>query len=463
MPDSASRPTGYPSATYRWQLGPQSGFGELRRRLPYLRHLGVDTLYLSPVFAARRGSSHGYDGIDPSRIDTSRGGEASFRALVHAARRHGLRLLVDIVPNHLAATPENPAWRDVLEKGRSSRYARLFDIDWDRSPGARPCVAVPWLDRPLADAFREGRVAFVRARSGGYLRCGVARLPVPSRAFRLLDHPARSSPGDGPGGWRVRWDRLLATVNRGDTTEGFRLRTAMLATLSYRLVPWYQVGSINYRRFADISDLIGVRAETDFGFRHMHRGLLRAVRRREVDGVRVDHIDGIADPRAYLRRLTQSLRSAAPRRPTPYVVVEKVLAPHETLPVDWPTAGTTGYEALTRITGVLVPQEAVAALDRAYRRFCTDRQGSFADEAYRAKQDVENELFPGDRAEIARRLREEGPAGARSESRAESAAVERGLSAVTAALPVYRTYDGTTQGRTTSREWLLCAAADALR
>ena len=113
MPDSSTGPR-YPSATYRWQLGPGSGFDEVRRRLPYLRRLGVDTVYLSPVFAARRGSLHGYDGVDPARFDRGRGGEASFRRLARAARRRGLRLLVDIVPNHLAATLVNPAWRDVL-------------------------------------------------------------------------------------------------------------------------------------------------------------------------------------------------------------------------------------------------------------------------------------------------------------------------------------------------------------
>ena len=459
MPDSSTGPR-YPSATYRWQLGPGSGFDEVRRRLPYLRRLGVDTVYLSPVFAARRGSRHGYDGVDPARFDRGRGGEASFRRLARAARRRGLRLLVDIVPNHLAATLENPAWRDVLEKGQGSPFARLFDIDWVRSPGGRTSLAVPWLDRPLTDAFREGQLAFVRTLTGGYLRCGTAHLPVPPRAFRLVDRWLGPRPVGERQDRRARSERALAAVNQGETPAALRLRETMLSMLAYRLVPGYAVAEINYRRFADISDLIGVRTDTDLGFRYMHRGLLRAARRKEIDGVRVDHIDGIADPRAYLQRLGKALEAAARGDRPPYVVVEKVLATHETLPSDWRTAGTTGYEALTRITGVLVRPGAMAALDREYRRFCTDRRGAFADEAYRSKRDVEDQLFSGDRATVVRRLRGK-PAIPRAGIPGTAEDTEGALAAVTAALPVYRTYGGTAEERTESATWLRRAWAEA--
>ena len=462
MPDSATAGW-YPSATYRWQLGPGSGFDEVRRRLPYLRRLGVDTVYLSPVFAARRGSSHGYDGVDPARFDRSRGGEVAFRRLARAARRLGLRLLIDIVPNHLAATLENPAWRDVLERGPGSRFARLFDIDWEHRPGGRPCVAVPWLDRSLADAFREGQVAFVRTAEGGYLRCGSAHLPLPRRTFRLVDRWSGSLPL-GERGDRLEWsDRVLAAANRGDSEEALRLREALLSTLSYRLVPWYAIAEINYRRFADISDLVGVRTETDLGFHYMHRGLLRAVRRKEIDGVRVDHVDGMADPPAYLRRLVRALKVAAEEDRPPYVVVEKILATRERLPSNWRTAGTTGYEALARITGVLVRPGAIAALDREYRRFATERSGAFADEAYRAKREIEDQLFSGDRAAIVRRLCEEQ--GARSPVRVSGTpeAVEAALASLTAALAVYRTYGGTAEERKQSGAWLRRARAEARR
>ena len=462
MRDSVSGPW-CPSATYRWQLGPGSGFDEVRRRLAYLRRLGVDTLYLSPVFAARRGSRHGYDGVDPSRIDAGRGGARSFRALVRAARRNGLYLLLDIVPNHLAATLENPAWRDVLKNGRRSRFARLFDIDWERSPGGGTAVAVPWLDRPLADAFRDGRVAFVRSRSGLLLRCGGARLPVPVRAFRNAARRSHVVPTGRRTGGRVGAERGLAAANRGDTPEGRRLRERLLAELPYRLVPWYEVASINYRRFADITDLVGVRAESPFGFDHMHRGLLGAVRRGEVDGVRVDHVDGIADPSGYLRRLERALRAAAPGGSRPYVVVEKVLAPGEALPSDWPVSGTTGYEALNQITRVLTPPGAEDALDRAYQRFCTDREGSFADESYRAKRDVEDQLFPCDRTEIVRRLLESDPDRTGPDLPRTTGAIDATLSAVTAALRVYRTYGEARPGPTRSDPWLGRAFREARR
>ncbi len=455
--------SGHPSATYRFQLTPRSGFDEARRRLPYLRGLGVDTLYLSPVFAARHGSGHGYDGVDPSRIDASRGGERSFRALARAARHHGLSLLVDFVPNHLATSLENPAWCDVLRNGRRSRFARLFDIDWDRHPDRRASVSVPWLDRPLADAFRDGTVAFERTRSGVCLRCGEGRLPVPPRAIRrAVRTTAAAAPG--PRARRRGPPELdLAAANRGKSAEGLRLREALLSALDYRLVPWYDFSSINYRRFADIGDLIGVRSASEPGFRHLHRGLLRAVGRGEIDGVRVDHVDGIGDPRAYLRRLGSALRSAAPADRSPYIVVEKILARDEALPGSWGISGTTGYEVMVRITGVLLPRTALPELDRAYRRFCGKGTASFADEAYRAKRDVEEQLFAGDRAEIVRRLLEQEDARAPQRAATSPRTVDRVVAALTASLPVYRTYSGTERERKGSRTWLLRAAADAGR
>lgn len=462
MPAGTNDPW-WPGATYRWQLGPRSGFDALRRRLPYLRRLGIDTLYLSPVFAARRGSEHGYDGIDPSRIDGGRGGARSFSALVRAARRNGFGVLLDTVPNHLAGSLENPAWRDVLEKGRRSRWARLFDIDWERTPGGGPALAVPWLDRPLTDAFREGTVALVPSRSGVELRCGDTRLPVPARALRA----AGGRPGPAPSGPRAgRPDGRgpdLRAANRGDTAEGLRWRERLLSALPYRLVPWYEVRSINYRRFADITDLIGVRTETPFGFRHMHRGLLRAVRRGEVDGVRIDHVDGIADPAAYLRALDRALRAAAPDGRSPYLVVEKVLAPQETLSPDWPISGTTGYETMHHITGVLFPRGAERELDRACRRFGAWAGGSFADEAYRARRNVEDQLFPGDRTEIVRRLLGDGAEGSPTDVPSRTEATTAAVSAVTAALRVYRTYSGTSRETTASDPWFRRAVEEARR
>ena len=452
----------WPSATYRWQLTPTSGFDDVRRHLPYLHRLGVDTVYLSPVFSARHGSQHGYDGVDPSRFDDARGGEAAFRALARAAHRIGLHLLLDIVPNHLAASPENPAWLGVLERGRRSSYARLFDIDWDRFPGRRPQVAVPWLDRPLSEAFRDGTVAFERQGDEVRLRVHGSRLPVSSRALRRACDYARREKSARPVRAMARVDRCLARLNRGSTAEELRRRDALLSDLDYRLVPWYEPDAINYRRFADVSDLVAVRPNGRFGFAYLHRGLLRAARRGEVDGVRVDHVDGIADPAAYLRRLVRELRTGPARRRAPYIVVEKILAERESLRSDWRVEGTTGYEVLTRISQVLVPVRAHLPFDAVYRSSCR-RGGSFDDEAYRARRDVLDQLFPGDRAEIARRLRGDGHGRIPRALAPGPDAPDAALSAVTAALPVYRTYYGTRSERPEDRAIARHAALEARR
>ena len=444
----------WPSATYRWQLRPGAGFDQVRRRLRYLRDLGIDTLYLSPVFAARRGSPHGYDGIDPSRFDAPRGGETGFRALARAAHRSGLRLLVDIVPNHLAISLENPAWRDVLARGRRSRFARLFDIDWHRrSRGGRPQVTLPWIDRPLADAFREGAVAFEADRGRLALRVGELRLPVPRRRDRRGGADPRARGRAGP------LDRDLDGANRGDTEVGLRLRGELLARLPYRLVPAQDVAEINYRRFADISDLVGVRPNEPGAFAYLHRGLLRAVRRGEIDGLRVDHVDGIAEPGAYLEQLRRAFRAADPGRRVPYLVVEKILGPRETLPADWPVAGTTGYEALTRITQVLVPRRASRRLDATYRKFC-GRTRAFAEEACRARREAIAQLFPGDRAEIARRFGTEIRSGSAHRRSSGPDRFEGAVTEISAALAVYRTYLGRGRRRREDRTAIRRALAE---
>ncbi|MHB8352672.1 MAG: alpha-amylase family glycosyl hydrolase, partial [Thermoplasmata archaeon] len=431
-----------PSATYRVQLSPQFGFDRAARIVPYLARLGVDVLYLSPILAARTRSEHGYDGVDPGRIDAARGGAAAFRRMWRTLRRHGMDLLVDIVPNHLAASLENSAWQQVLRRGPRAPLASIFDIDWERTADGRPAVVLPWLDRELPAAFSDGHLAFERDRSGLALRMGSARLPGSARAdrrwrsWRLEAHRSRRGPATGlPPGEQ----ELLERINRGAAGRDRARRTQLLGDLWYRLVPWWEISSVNYRRFFDISDLVGVRSDEPKAFAYMHRWLLRAARAGTVSMVRVDHIDGLADPRRYLQRLARGLS-----RPTtgggtqrPYIVVEKILATDEALPPDWPVDGTTGYEALTRLTGVLVPSGARSELEIAYRRTLGAAARPFADEAYRAKREVARTMFPGERSEIVRhhfsRIRGRAPAASPEE-------VDQALSSLTAALSVYRTY-----------------------
>jgi (1->4)-alpha-D-glucan 1-alpha-D-glucosylmutase len=421
----------FPSATYRLQLTPSFGFEEVRRLLPYLERLGVDTLYLSPILAARSGSQHGYDGIDPGRVDSARGGQRGFDRLARSAERRGMRLLLDIVPNHLAASLENPAWREVLRCGPGHPLAPIFDIDWHRTPDGHPAVVLPWLDRPLREAFVLGRLKFEFVDHELVLRSDHGPLPTSSRSRRRWSTWRRSAP---PGGDRTD----LARLSLGGTPTDFARRQQLLADQWYRLVPWWDFAAINYRRFFDVSELVGVRSDRVLGFEYTHRWLRRAVRSPAIVGVRVDHVDGLEDPARYLRRLGRMLANASTASKKPYVVVEKILAHDESLPEDWEVAGTTGYEALDRMTEVLIAPDSFRSLDRAYRTNVAGAPRSYRTASFRAKREVAERSFPAERGELARRL---APRAVSADSRTTPALdLEPALVAATSALGVYRTY-----------------------
>ena len=299
-----------PASTYRLQLSADLTFADAAAVVPYLASLGVGAVYTSPLLAAMPGSQHGYDVADPGQVSDVLGGEPGRRALVAAVRKHELALVVDIVPNHLGvAEPEaNPAWWDVLQHGPSSRFARWFDI-------------TGW---PL-------------------------RLPV------LADSPGALSDLRVDGGVLCYYENAfpLAPGTAGGSPQ--QVHEAQ----HYRLVSWR--ADVGYRRFFAISDLAAVRVEDPEVFDATHREVLRWVADGDVDGLRVDHPDGLTDPQGYLHRL----RSYAPNT---WIVVEKILEPGEELPRSWPVAGTTGYDALAEVDGVLVDPagaDVFTALDTA--------------------------------------------------------------------------------------------------
>ncbi|HWR48209.1 MAG TPA: alpha-amylase family glycosyl hydrolase, partial [Pseudonocardiaceae bacterium] len=306
-----------PASTYRLQLGPGLTFADATALVPYLASLGVGAVYTSPLLAAMPGSAHGYDVADPSRVSEVLGGEPGRRALVAAVREHGLALVVDIVPNHLGvADPQaNPAWWDLLRRGPSSRFARWFDITgW---PLRLPVLA------DSADALADLRV------DGDVLR-------YHERAFPL-------APGTAGGSTR-------------------QVHEAQ----HYRLVSWR--ADVGYRRFFAVSELAAVRVEDPEVFAATHGEVLRWVAKGDVDGLRVDHPDGLTDPASYLHRLHEHAADA-------WIVVEKILEPGEELPRSWPVAGTTGYDALAEVDGVLVDPAGEAtftALDTELTKVQTD-------------------------------------------------------------------------------------------
>ncbi|MDE3724230.1 malto-oligosyltrehalose synthase [Nocardiopsis sp. N85] len=290
------------TSTYRLQLRPGFTLVDAVGTVDRLARTGVGALYLSPILQAAPGSDHGYDVVDPTRISAELGGEEAFAALAAKAHEAGMAVVVDIVPNHMSvARPDaNPWWWDVLERGRASAYARCFDIDFDTGP-----IPIP----VLGDDGDGGRAALAD------LRIVDGSIAYHDKHYPIA--PGTHTPGED-----------VATVHERQ---------------HYRLVSWRRGDSeLTYRRFFDVSELAAVRVEDPGVFEAVHAEILRQADLGRVDGLRIDHVDGLTDPGGYLRTL-------AARFPG-WIVVEKILAPGEEIPRSWPVAGTTGYDAL-RVTG----------------------------------------------------------------------------------------------------------------
>ncbi|MFE3094243.1 malto-oligosyltrehalose synthase [Streptomyces sp. NPDC059248] len=316
-------PTPVPTATYRLQLQPDFPFARAAAVVPYLAGLGVSHLHLSPVLEAVPGSTHGYDVTDPTRVREELGGEAGLRALADAAREHGLGLVVDIVPNHMALEPaHSPALWDVLRHGPESPYARWFAVDWEAGGG---WVLLPVLAGPFGEELGRLRIA------GDVLEYGERSFPL--RPGTVPDGPDADLVSVLDAQWyRLGWWRLART-------------------------------ELTYRRFFTVSGLIGVRVEDPGVFDATHAKIVELVRDGVVEGLRVDHPDGLADPEGYLRRLAEATGGAC------WTVVEKILSGDERLPQSWPVAGTTGYDALYRIDGLFTDPAGAAELTSLYREF----------------------------------------------------------------------------------------------
>ncbi|ATO13478.1 malto-oligosyltrehalose synthase [Micromonospora sp. WMMA2032] len=367
MPDT-------PRSTYRVQVRPGFDLDATAELADYLSALGVTHLYTAPLLTATPGSQHGYDVVDPRAVNPELGGEAGRRRLVRALRAAGLGLVVDIVPNHAGvARPEaNPAWWDVLRRGRDSAYADWFDIDWDRGRLLLPVLA----DAP--DALDDLKLV------DGELRYHEHRFPV--------------ADGTGDGTPRQVHDRQ-----------------------HYELVNWRRGDAeLTYRRFFAVSDLAGLRVEDPAVFDATHAEILRWVDAGDVDGIRVDHPDGLRDPAGYLARL----RAAAPER---WLVVEKILEYGEDLP-DWPVDGTTGYDALAAVSGLFVDPDAEPDFTALDGRL-TGRHTSWADLTHGTKLEAATRLLAAELTRLAALV----PELPREQVRAA-------LAELAACFPVYRGY-----------------------
>ncbi|MFF4605036.1 malto-oligosyltrehalose synthase [Streptomyces sp. NPDC001339] len=385
-----------PTATYRLQLQPEFPFAAAERAVPHLAALGVSHLHLSPVLEAVPGSTHGYDVVDHTAVRSELGGEPGLRALASTARAHGLGLIVDIVPNHMAVpepmTLNGPLW-DVLRDGPASPYARWFDIDWDGGHSGR--LLLPVLHGRIGD---EARHLVVDPRQGllryhGHLfplRAGTEDLPLP----------------------------------------------LLLAAQWYRLAWWRLARSeLNYRRFFTISKLIGVRVEDPEVFAATHSTVLRLIDEGIVDGLRIDHPDGLADPGGYLARLHRATGGR-------WTVVEKILTDDERLPGSWACAGTTGYDALRHIDGLFVCPQGAARLFSHYRDFVTplaDEGGDWEETMRRAAYEVVTHDLA---AEVERLVRTAARINERAPLPGDHApwALRQAIRELLVRLPVYRPY-----------------------
>jgi (1->4)-alpha-D-glucan 1-alpha-D-glucosylmutase len=450
-------------ATYRLQLGPGLSFDRVCDLLPYFRDLGVSHLYLSPCLKAAAGSTHGYDLVDPSEVNPELGGRDGFERLCQAAAELGMGLVVDVVPNHMAlAGRQNRWWWDVLAQGPHSRYAGFFDIRWDHpDPLLRGKVLLPVLGDEIEHCLEAGQVQIRRRGAEIFVAYFEHEFPISARSLRqMLPAAAGASPPAHPAEALAAQSarsgeasgREPPTADRTPMQEGAPDKLAVAAAdpsiaainadpvrlkhfldlQHYRLVFWRRAHSdLNYRRFFDIHQLAGVCVEKPEVFAATHELVLRWVNEGRIDGLRIDHPDGLRDPTGYLQRL----RAAAPRT---WIVVEKILEPGETLDPQWPVAGTTGYDFLNMVNGLFVDPRSERLLTNFYGEF-TGELADYRDVVHEKKLLALELLFGSELSHLAnlledsrRRLPDSGSL------RREDA--RRALAEVVACFPVYRTY-----------------------
>ncbi|HEX3849887.1 MAG TPA: malto-oligosyltrehalose synthase, partial [Polyangiaceae bacterium] len=449
-----------PSATYRLQLQGDFGFLEAARVTRYLANLGVSDVYVSPIFKAAPGSSHGYDVLDHDELNPELGGAAGFEALTQAIDSLDLGLIVDFVPNHMGVGCDgNRYWEDVLEHGEASERADYFDIDWQPPKETLAHkLLLPILPEQYGKSLESGYFSLHFDGNAVRLRAGARTLPLrPQSLGRVLSRVADLLEGSralDPSEELRQIASQLAELDEGDprqplVTESYRRKARslqhrlrelvifsnlqlplqraltalcgvpsqpesfdfldeLLRAQHYRLSAWHlALEAINYRRFFDVTELASLRVELPQVFDASHRGLLSLVERRKITGIRLDHVDGLFDPIGYLRQLSERLHHALPGSDPSelpvFVVVEKILAPGESLPASFRAHGTTGYEFIRVVGGVLIDARSELSLSSTYRRFTGDTR-DFDDHLLSAKRDVLSTLLASDATMLSRAL-----------------------------------------------------------
>jgi (1->4)-alpha-D-glucan 1-alpha-D-glucosylmutase len=473
-----------PAATCRLQLNRDFTFEQVSGVVDYLDALGIRDVYLAPVLEARPGSSHGYDVVDHSRLNPELGADEELRRLLERLARSGMGAILDIVPNHMCVVGNRNAWwNDVLENGPSSRYARHFDIDWTPpKPDLAEKVLLPILGDQYGRVLENGEIRVVLLRGAFCARYFEHNLPLAPRSWLAILEPAlrlaSASLGDSDparlelesivtalshlplrsetdperlrerqrekehikrrvaaliaGSRPVRGavEAALEALNgRAGDPRSFDRLEAMLADQAFRLSHWrVATDEINYRRFFDVNDLAAVRVEDPVVFEAVHALAFRLLEEGTINGLRIDHVDGLLDPADYLARLPERA----------YVVVEKILGAGERLRGDWPVAGTTGYEFLNLLNGVFVEPASERPLLELYEGFTGTRR-PFDDIVYECKKAILQTSMSAELMVLARKLDRLSEQHRFSRDFTLKSLLE-GLAEVIASFPVYRTY-----------------------
>ena len=487
-------PAKAPLSTYRVQFHKDFRFLDCRDIVPYLHALGIGALYSSPRFRARRGSEHGYDVASPLRVNSELGTDEEFDDLCTKLRNYGLGLILDIVPNHMSASHENPWWTDVLEHGPASPYAHYFDIEW------RPVVSksaflqedkvlLPVLGDLYGNILERGEITIDIDETGFFLRYYERKFPLDPatwdpilaawleriqrdvkkkrEARSTLDQirklvqaiPPRTStiPADVSRRLRDAFTaqqrtfllyrdhleaRMAIEAVLHEISEDKNQLHALLEAQGYRLAFWkIAYEEINYRRFFDINDLVCLRIEEEDVFASRHQVILELLAEGKVTGLRVDHIDGLLDPETYLNRLQTNASRVSAENPV-YLIVEKILGRDEELSTDWPTCGTTGYDFLSAVNDLLIDNAGLRDLETVYAEFTAQIQ-TFSDVCYERNKQVIWQLFTAEAHTLGHHL---GRLAAQDWLARDVPMTEllEALVETTACLPIYRTYIRTT-------------------
>ena len=464
-----------PLVTYRLQLNSELGFAAAAALAPYLKRLGITHVYTSPILKARPGSMHGYDIVAHDALNPELGNSAELDAMVAAFSAAGLKVLLDFVPNHMGVGgADNPLWLDVLEWGSESAYAGWFDIDWEPHRGyLHDKLLVPVLGDQYGIEVDAGKLKLELDEAAGELAVwayGHHKLPINPLTYADVlgsEHPTLERLGDefgaltqwkpqvarratelkrelaaavrGEEGVRDALAAALERVNRPDDDGVRRALDALIVKQYWRAAHFRVAGDdINYRRFFNINDLAGLRIELPHVFEHVHALVLALVGNRDIDGLRIDHIDGLLEPEAYLTRLRAALERVGVA--DCYLVVEKILARGETLPPSWPVDGTTGYEFAAATLQVLLDPAGEAPLTHLYREL-TDEREPFAEVVHDAKLKIMRNEMASEVNVLARdaaRVARQNPRTADF----THGLLRTALREVMASFPAYRTYVG---------------------